>query len=120
MKDWQHLDKIFIANAVGLTTPDGPLYKHQLENVDWFDTLIIKPISNDNSDFLSLIYQERLRFYRDGRMERVYLYHTYPEDTIDGIHMINPIGKKMIYNHLLDAGKVEPFEHENGRVEGDN
>ena len=111
MKDWQNLDKIFIANAVGVTTPDGPLYKNQINsNIDWFDVIIIKPVTNDNSDFLSLIYQERLRFYRDGRMERTYLYHTYPEDIIDNIKMINPIGKKMIYNHLIDMGKIEVEE----------
>lgn len=112
MNAWPNLEQIFIANACGLNSesfPNGGVLKEEfLElNPEYFEMNIVKPASAGMEGFNSPLYQEQLRFYRDGSMERVYLYHTYPQQTIDGIYLLNPFAQK-----ILDRYRKERLEGE--------
>lgn len=116
MSDWPNLDKIFIADAIGVNSDSiegGAILKDDFLDINphFFDMLVIKPTTHGPETMNSVIYQERLRFFSDGSMERDYLYHTYPQQTIDGLHLLHPIGQKML-NSFIDDYKENKLKEE--------
>lgn len=92
MSEWQNLDKIFVDEAYGFGNADegfAVITKDYIKNggkIASFSQEIIKPVDNiailfeDFNGITPLLWKERLTFYSDGTMDRVYLYNRYPSD----------------------------------------
>lgn len=97
MENWSCLDKIFIGNIEFFCDMKyGNLSKEDVKRINppYLETSTIKPAATQGS-LNSLVYQEILRIYRDGRVERRYPYHA-RIPIMDNTVVMNPIGKKMV------------------------
>lgn len=96
MQNWTCIDKIFTGNIKEF--PDrryGNIDKETLLQINppYIETATIKPIFAQSMN--SLVYQEIIRIYRDGKVERFFPYNA-REPIVDGTIVLNPVGKKML------------------------
>ncbi len=97
MQNWTCIDKIFTGKIkVFSDMRYGDLTKEDLLRINppQIETSTIKPVTHVG-DLRSLVYQEIIRIYRDGRIERRYPYHA-RQPICDNTVVLNPIGKKMV------------------------
>jgi hypothetical protein len=97
MSDWANLDKIFLANAHELQSSNyGMITKEWIEehNPPYIEQLIVKPLCFiDNGQ--SLLWRKIIRHYRDGRVERKYMYNSM-DNKIDNMSALGPLGYRII------------------------
>lgn len=106
MSNWKHENELFTSNIIGIPTSNGEVITKdylEINDPDSFEVTLMLPVGGDSEKLVSLIHQEKLTYHRDGSMEREYTYHTFPKYSVGQVHMLSPIGRKMIYNHLIDT-----------------
>ena len=105
MNDWKNVDKLFTGNIIGIRDSNQQIITPQYlkeENPEEFEITVMTPVGGDNERLVSLLNKETLTFHRDGSMERKYVYNTFSKYSVGQIHMLSPIGQKMLYNHIVD------------------
>lgn len=97
MSDWSNLDKIFIANADMLESSNyGTITKEWIKenNPPYIEQMIVKPLCFVDGG-QAIVWQKIIRYYRDGRIERKYLYNSM-DNRIDGKSALSPLGYRII------------------------
>lgn len=104
---WNNLDKIFIGNSNGFFTENyGHVNKRWIieNNPLYLDRSVVQPIGA-NGETISLIKDEIIRYYRDGRVERRYRYIANP-GILDGISALNAYGAKISRQVSREANRI--------------